>query len=176
MSPLSPHWFLPQVPLLEKIVRAALVYFFILIAFRLLGKRQVGQMTKYDLIVMLVIANVLQNAMIGEDASVAGGMLGALTILLLNLGVAWFSYRSKKFEQLIEGMPTPVVFNGRVIEKNLRIEQMSREDLLAALRRQGIFHLDEVKLAVIEDNGAVAVLKREEFRNHTEHKNGGMEK
>ena len=164
MAPLfSDHWLTPELSWVEKILRPAMVYLFILIAFRLLGKRQVGQMTKYDLIVMMMISNVLQNAMIGPDNSVLGAMVGAITILLLNAAVAWFVYRSRKFEHWVEGTPTPVIFNGVMIEANMRHERLSREDLLAALRRQGIFELHEVKLAVIEDNGAVAVLKHGDF-------------
>ena len=164
MTPLfSNHWLIPELSWLEKILRPALVYLFILAAFRLLGKRQVGQMTKYDLIVMMMISNVLQNAMIGEDNSVLGAMVGAVTILLLNAAVAWFVYRSRKFEHWIEGTPTPVIFNGVMIEANMRHEGISRDGLLASLRRQGVFHLHEVKLAVIEDNGSVAVLKYGDF-------------
>ncbi len=155
-----PAWLLPEIPWTEKIVRAALVYVFILLAFRLLGKRQVGQMTKYDLILLLIISNVLQNAMIGPDNSVLGGMVGAVTILGLNWVVGAVTARSRRFEHLIEGDPVPVVFNGCVIEKNLRANQMSRDELLAALRRQGIFALEEVKLAIIEDNGAISVLRK----------------
>ncbi len=166
MTPLfSDHWLLPELSWLEKILRPAVVYIFILIAFRLLGKRQVGQMTKYDLIVMMMISNVLQNAMIGPDNSVLGAMIGAATILLLNAGVGWFVFRSRKFEHWIEGSPTPVIFNGQIIEANLRHEQLSRDDLLACLRRQGIFNLHEVKLAVIEDNGSVAILKHGDFHH-----------
>jgi uncharacterized membrane protein YcaP (DUF421 family) len=152
-------WLFPEVPLLEKVLRAAVVYFFILVALRLFGKRQVGQMSQTDLIVLLVISNILQNAMIGADNSVLGGFAGAATILILNYGVSWFTVRSQKFERWVEGTPTPVIFNGAVIEKNLRAEMMSHEELLAALRREGVFHLHEVKLAVIEENGNLSVLR-----------------
>ncbi len=157
----TPSWLFPQIPLLEKILRAALVYLFILIALRVFGKRQVGQMTQTDLIVLLVLSNILQNAMIGADNSLLGGFAGAATILIINYGVSWFSLRSNKFERWVEGTPTPVVFNGAVIEKNLKREMLTHKDLLSGLRRQGIFEISEVKLAVIEENGALSVLKRE---------------
>jgi uncharacterized membrane protein YcaP (DUF421 family) len=153
---------LPAIPWLEKILRAASVYLFIIVVLRLFGKRQVGQMTQTDLIVLMVLSNILQNAMIGPDNSVLGGFTGAATILIINYCVSYFTLRSKKFERWVEGTPTPVVFNGEVIEKNLHAEMMSHEDLLAALRRQGVFHLHEVKLAVVEENGVVSVLKRTE--------------
>jgi uncharacterized membrane protein YcaP (DUF421 family) len=162
---LSPNLWLPEIPWLEKILRGAVVYLFILIVLRLFGKRQVGQMTQTDLIVLMVLSNILQNAMIGPDNSVVGGFIGAATILVINYCVSFFTLRSKKFERWVEGTPTPVVFNGEVIEKNLHAEMMSHEDLLAALRRQGVFHLHEVKLAVVEENGTVSVMKKEAGHN-----------
>lgn len=101
--------------------------------------------------------------MIGPDNSVLGAVAGTSTILLLNSGVAWLTFRSRKFEQWIEGTPTPVILNGVMIEANMRHELLSREDLLSCLRRQGVFDIREVKLAVIEDNGAIAILKRGDF-------------
>ena len=161
-APLSPNMWLPEIPWLEKIVRGAVVYLFILVALRLFGKRQVGMMTQTDLIVLMVLSNILQNAMIGPDNSVLGGFIGAATILVINYGVSWFTVRSKKFERWVEGTPTPIVFNGVVMEKNLKAEMLTHEDLLSALRRQGIFNLHDVKLAVIEENGLLSVLRRNE--------------
>jgi uncharacterized membrane protein YcaP (DUF421 family) len=102
--------------------------------------------------------------MIGADNSVLGGFAGAATILVLNFGVSWFTVRSQKFERWVEGTPTPVIFNGAVIEKNLKAEMMTHEELLAALRREGVFHLHEVKLAVVEENGNLSVLRAENHR------------
>lgn len=152
----------PEVSILEKIVRAAVIYLFLLLAFRLLGKRQVGQMTPFDLIVLLILSNVIQNAMIGNDNSLGGGLIGAVTILLLNFVVISISARSKPAERLLAGVPTILVHQGQIIEKNLRKEGMSREDLLSALRRQGVFGLDEVRWAVLEPTGTVSVLKKVE--------------
>lgn len=151
----------PEVSILEKIVRAAAIYLFLLLAFRLLGKRQVGQMTPFDLIVLLILSNVIQNAMIGNDNSLGGGLIGAVTILLLNFVVISISARSKPAERLLAGVPTILVHQGQIIEKNLRKEGMSREELLSALRRQGIFSLHEVRWAVLEETGTVSVLRKE---------------
>jgi uncharacterized membrane protein YcaP (DUF421 family) len=159
--PLSSNIWLPEVPWLDKIVRGAVVYLFILIALRIFGKRQVGMMTQTDLIVLMVLSNILQNAMIGPDNSVLGGFIGAATILVINYGVSWFTVRSHKFERWVEGTPTPIVFNGVVMEKNLKAEMLTHEDLLSALRRQGVFNLHDIKLAVIEENGLLSVLRRD---------------
>ena len=151
----------PELPVVEKIVRAAVIYFFLLVAFRLTGKRQLGQMSSFDLVVVLIISNVVQNAMIGNDNSVTGGLIGAATILTVNYCVARLVIWSKRAERLIEGPPTLLIHNGKVIEKNLRRELITRDELMAALRRQGILTIDEVRVAVLEETGAITAVKRE---------------
>jgi uncharacterized membrane protein YcaP (DUF421 family) len=153
---------MPEISPFEKIFRSAIVYLFLLVAFRLLGKRQVGQMTPFDLIVLLIISNVLQNAMIGPDNSVTGGLIGATTVLMLNWLVAGLALKSRRVERLVEGAPTILVHHGRVMEEHLKRELISREQLLSALRRQGIFDISEVKVAVLEESGALSVLREEQ--------------
>ncbi len=155
------HWWIPEISIFEKILRSAIVYVFLLVAFRLLGKRQVGQLTPFDLIVLLIISNVLQNAMIGPDNSLTGGLIGATTVLGLNWIVARVTMASRKVERLVEGVPTILVHHGRVVEENLRRELISHEELLSALRKQGIFSISDVKVAVLEESGAVSVLREE---------------
>ena len=151
----------PDLPVLEKIVRAAAVYVFLLVAFRLTGKRQLGQMSSFDLVVLLMISNVVQNAMIGNDNSVTGGFVGAATVLILNYGVARLVVSRKSFERLIEGAPTLLIHNGKVMERNLRRELLTRDELMAALRRQGILSMEEVHVALLEETGAITAVKRE---------------
>jgi len=124
-----------------------------------LGKRQVGQMTPFDLIVLLIISNVLQNAMIGPDNSVSGGLIGATTVLAVNWIVGRAAFTSRAFERVVEGVPTLVIHHGRILEGNLRRENISLEDLLSALRRQGVFDVTEVRVAVLEESGALSVLR-----------------
>ena len=155
------HWWLPDVSVMEKILRSLIVYVFLLAMFRLLGKRQVGQMTPFDLIVLLILSNVLQNAMIGPDNSVTGGLIGAMTILLLNWGVGRMAFAHRAFERAIEGVPTLLVHHGHAIEANLRKENISREDLLSSLRSQGVFDISEVRVAVLEPSGRLSVLRGE---------------
>jgi len=150
-----------EVPVVDKILRAAAVYFFLLIAMRLTGKRQLGQMSAFDVVVLLMLSNIVQNAMIGNDNSVTGGFIGATTILVLNYGIARLTTANKRFERLVEGAPTLLVHNGKVIEEHLRRELVTRDELMAALRRQGILKIDEVRFALLEETGAITAVKRE---------------
>ena len=159
-----PHWWVPEIPVSEKILRSLFCYFFLLVMFRLLGKREVGQMTPFDLIVLLVLSNVLQNAMIGPDNSVTGGLIGATAILVTNWLVSRIAFRSPRLERAIEGVPTVLVHDGKIIETNLRRETISQADLLSNLRLQGIFDIREVRVAVLEPSGKLSVLKQEDAR------------
>ena len=158
------HWWLPEIPAGEKILRSLIVYFFLLIMFRLLGKREVAQMTVFDLIVLLVLSNVLQNAMIGPDNSVVGGLIGATTIMAINWLVGRAAFSSRWFERAIEGVPTLLVHCGQLVDQNLRRAGISREELLSNLRSQGVFDIDEVSAAVLEPSGKLSVLKKDASR------------
>jgi uncharacterized membrane protein YcaP (DUF421 family) len=151
----------PELPVLDKVIRAAAVYLFLLVALRLTGKRQLGQMSSFDLVVLLIISNIVQNAMIGPDNSITGGFIGAATILILNYGVARLVVADKRVERLIEGAPTVLIHNGKVIEPNLRHELLTRDELMAALRRQGILAVEDVRVALLEETGAITAVKRE---------------
>src|SRR5512142_1129096 len=120
--------FLPDVPVLEKIIRPAIVYAFLLIAFRLAGKRELGQMTPFDLIVLLTISNVLQNAMIGNDNSLTGGFIGALTLFILNGLLARATFRFPWLERVLAGQPATLIRDGKIIEPNLKREVMTIEE------------------------------------------------
>lgn len=150
----------PDIPVLEKIVRSAAVYVFLLIAFRLAGKRQLGQMTAFDLVVLLVISNVVQNALIGNDNSLGGGLLGATVILLLNGAVAWLTFRHKGLERIVENSPTILVKHGQIVWENLRRERLSLAELRAALRREGVVAIRDVRYAILEEDGALSVIRR----------------
>jgi uncharacterized membrane protein YcaP (DUF421 family) len=157
---MSSLW-LPDVSVWEKILRSAVVYLFLLLAFRLAGKRQVGQLTPFDLVVLLIIANVVQNAVIGPDNSLSGGLIGAAVILLLNYVVVEATFRSKRLRRVLEASPTLLIHNGRVIEKNLSSERVTLDDLHAALRRNGVMDVEQVRVAVLEENGGISVIPRE---------------
>jgi uncharacterized membrane protein YcaP (DUF421 family) len=143
----------------EKILRSLTVYFFLLIMFRLLGEHQVGQMTLFDLVILLILSNVLQNAMIGPDNSVTGGLIGATTVLATNWLVGRLAFDRLCLQGAIEGVPAQQVHSGLYVERTLRHETISREELLSNLRSQGIFNLKEVRAAVLEPSGKLSVLR-----------------
>jgi len=150
---------IPDISLVEKLIRPVLVYLFLLVAFRLAGKRQLGQMTAFDLVVLLIISNVVQNAMIGNDNSLGGGLFGATAILLLNAAVAWLTFRFKRVERIVEHMPTVLVRGGRILRESLRRERLSPSEFRAALRRHGVVSLRDVRYVILEENGQLSVLR-----------------
>jgi uncharacterized membrane protein YcaP (DUF421 family) len=154
------HLWLPDIPVLEKILRSGFIYLFILMAFRFTGKRQVGQLTPFDLVVLLLISNVVQNAVIGNDNSLGGGMIGAVTILALNWLVVEISYRFKPARRLLEGEPTLLIHNGQILKGNLKRERITMEDLQASLRRSGVGDAHLVRFAVLEENGQISVIPK----------------
>ena len=154
------HLWMPDVPVWEKVLRSAVIYFFILLAFRFTGKRQVGQLTPFDLVVLLIISNVVQNAVIGNDNSLGGGIIGAVTLLALNWVVVEISYRFKPARRLLEGEPVLLVHNGVILQKNLSRERITLEDLQAALRRNGVGDFHQVRVAVLEENGQISVIPK----------------
>ncbi len=150
----------PDIAIAEKVVRSVVVYLFLLVGFRLAGKRQLGQMTAFDLVVLLVISNVVQNALIGNDNSLGGGLVGATVILALNAIVARVTFRHKPIERLIENSPTVLVRHGRVLHDNLRRECLSVPEFRAALRKQGVVSLRDVRYVVLEEDGHLSVIPR----------------
>jgi uncharacterized membrane protein YcaP (DUF421 family) len=154
---------IPDVSILEKIIRPVIVYLFLLVAFRIAGKRELGQMTPFDLIVLLTISNVLQNAMIGNDNSLGGGIVGALTLFILNGVFARAMFRFPRFARVVEGEPTTLIRNGVIIEPNLRREVMTIEELQRALRKHGLDWNDvpRIQHALLELDGTVTVHLKE---------------
>jgi uncharacterized membrane protein YcaP (DUF421 family) len=153
------HLWIPDIPVVEKVVRSVVVYLFLLGAFRLVGKRQLGQMTPFDLVVLLVISNVVQNALIGNDNSLVGGLIGATTILAANALVAWVTYNSRAARRVVEHHPTILVRHGRILWANLASERLSRSEFHAALRREGIVTLRGVRYVLLEQDGHLSVIR-----------------
>jgi uncharacterized membrane protein YcaP (DUF421 family) len=121
-------------------------------------------MTPFNLIVLLILGNVLQNAMIGPDNSLLGGIIGALTILAVNLAISRIAFDSPRLERAIEGVPTVLVHNGKVVERNLRRETISGEDLMSNLRTRGCFNITEVETAVPGPSGKISLLKKHDLQ------------
>ena len=140
------------------VVRTLTVYFVLFLAIRLAGKREIGQMTPFDLVVLLVISNAVQNAMLGPDNSLNGGILAALSLLFVNRLVARLGLRSRRLEEQLIGQPTVLVNDGQVVQDNLRREGVSVDEITQALREHGVQDLQTVKLAVLEVDGTISVV------------------
>ncbi|PSN19024.1 DUF421 domain-containing protein [filamentous cyanobacterium CCP5] len=156
MNMVSDLW-IPDVSVLEKIIRPILVYGFLLIALRLGGKRELGQLTGFDLVVLLMLSNAVQNAIIGDDNSVSGGFIGAATLLITNYLVVRLVYRHPKVQQLIEGKPALLLLDGCMIPEHLDKELISEAELRTVLRRQGFEDLAEIKAAILETSGSITI-------------------
>ncbi len=152
------HLFVPDVSIAEKVFRSVVVYLFVVAAFRLTGKRQVGQLTPFDLVVLFLLANVVQNAVIGNDNSLGGGLLGAVVILAVNYLFVDLTYRSKHLRRVLEPQPTVLIHDGRILQPNLERERLTHDDLAAALRKNGLVAPEEVRFAVLEPNGGISVI------------------
>ncbi len=149
--------------LLEIVLRSVFVYFFVLLGMRITGKREVGQMTPFDLVLLLLIANAVQNAMTGPDTSVSGGMIAAATLLTANFLVSWLTWRFGKFQRFMGGTPTPLIHQGQIIQINLNKERITLEDLDQALREHGIPNISEVAMAMLEIDGSISIIKKDEM-------------
>lgn len=156
--------FFPGFPVLLQIVlRTGVVYLLILIGVRLSGKREVGQMTPFDLTLLLLLSNSVQNAMTGPDTSLAGGAIAAGTLLVLNYVLAELSGVNRRFRRFVEGQPTLLVHDGKTIESHMAKEHVSMDELHRALREHGIERCDQVALAVLEVDGSISCLKYDEI-------------
>ena len=161
MDKLWSDMFYLGLPVLEKIIRPVIVYVFLVIGLRLAGKRELAQLNPLDLVVLLMLANTVQNAIIGNDTSVTGGLVGAATLLLTNYAVVRLLYGREKVEELVEGAPDTLVENGQVQTNRLKQELITRSELEAAAHKQGFESLEEVESAVLEPGGTIAFVGRE---------------
>lgn len=143
------------------LLRTLIVYVVLLAGFRLLGKREIGQMTPFDLILVLLIANAVQNAMVGPDTSVTGGLIAAAGLLTADQILVRFRGRARWLRRAVEGSPVLLVHEGQFIEEHLRQEHVDPDEVLMAMREHGISDLSEVKLAVMETDGAISIVPRD---------------
>jgi uncharacterized membrane protein YcaP (DUF421 family) len=149
-----------SVSISELILRSVIVYAFLLILLRLTGKRQVGQLAPFDLVLLLVLSNAVQNSMNGGDNSLIGGLVSASTLVLLNFVVSLATFKSKRLEALIEGRPQVLIHNGTLYDQVLYDAKLTRHELNAALRGAGCECVEDVRLAVLENNGSISVVPR----------------
>jgi uncharacterized membrane protein YcaP (DUF421 family) len=161
LASLAGDLFVPQVSLLEKAVRALVVFVFLVVALRLGGKRELGQINVLDLAVLLLVSNALQNAMIGADNSLVGGVVGATTLFVANYLFVRLVFRSRRASRILEGTPTVLLEHGRVHKHALRSEAITVEELHSASLERGFDQLADVDLIVLEPNGHLAIMGRE---------------
>lgn len=153
------------VPVLEKVIRTVLVYGFLIVLLRFAGKRTLGSFNSFDLVVLLLLSNTVQNAIIGNDNSLAGGLIGAIVLVVINWILVRTMYYHRHVNHLVETGPTILIRHGRILEDNLRRQLITHAELLAAARRQGIDKLSDVAVARLETGGAVTF----ELHSPTEH-------
>jgi uncharacterized membrane protein YcaP (DUF421 family) len=150
-------------PLLDIAARCLIIYLTLLVGLRLTGKRQVGQLTPFDLLLLLLLSNAVQNAMVGPDESLLGGLVAAATLFAANAVVGRVARRSGSVAELLEGTPTLLIRHGDILETNLVREGISRGDLLRALREHGIDDPALVRSAIFEVDGSISVLREDEM-------------
>jgi uncharacterized membrane protein YcaP (DUF421 family) len=149
-----------SVPWWEFLARGAVVYVFLLILLRLTGKRQVGQLAPFDLVLLLVLSNAVQNSMNAGDNSLVGGLISATTLVGVNYVVGIATFRSKKLEAIIEGRPQVLIHNGKLFEDVMARAHLTHHELHAALRQSGCASVDDVRSAVLENSGTISVISK----------------
>ena len=147
-------------PWWQFVLRGLLVFVFVLVFLRLSGKRQVGQMTPIDLVLVLLISNAVQNAMNGGDNSITAGAILAATLILADVAIGALARRSRRVEKFVEGSPALLIHNGKVLDRSLERVSMTHHDLMAGLRASGVATVQQVHAAVLENNGHITVLER----------------
>jgi len=161
--------FVLGIPLLEKILRPVVIYAFLVISLRLSGKRELVQLNPFDLVVLLTLSNTVQNAIIGDDNTVLGGIIGATSLLVTNYLVVRFLYDHRKLDQLVEGRADLLIENGKVRTQHLRKELITMPQLQAAAHKQGFASLSEVDQCVLEPGGTMTFIGKKPAAEDVRH-------
>jgi uncharacterized membrane protein YcaP (DUF421 family) len=149
------------IPAWQIVVRTVVIYLAVFIGLRLTGKRELGQMTIFDLVVILLIANAVQNAMVGPDVSLTGGVIAAVALLAANWVLAQLRLRSRYWGRLLEGTPTVLIEDGEFVAPHLRREGLDRAEVEMAMREHGVESVRDVKLAILEVDGSISIVPQE---------------
>ncbi len=155
----SSMWHFAQ-PWWEFVLRGGVVYGFLLLLLRLTGKRQIGQMAPFDLVLLMLLSNAVQNSMNAGDNTVGSGFLLVLTLIALNTLVGWLTWRSKKLEAVLEGTPQVLVHNGEIQIPVMAAARITHHELMGAIRQVGLTDLEQVRVAILENNGRINVIPR----------------
>ena len=162
--------FVLAVPILEKILRPIVIYAFLIISLRLSGKRELVQLNPFDLVVLLTLSNTVQNAIIGDDNTVTGGVIGATSLLIVNYLVVRFLYKHRKLDQLVEGRADVLIEDGKVKTHNLKQELITMAQLEAAARKQGFESIHEVQQCVLEPGGTITFIGKKPGTDESRHR------
>jgi uncharacterized membrane protein YcaP (DUF421 family) len=163
--------FILNLPILEKIVRPMVVYFAIVVLLRVFGKRELAQLNPFDLVVLLSVSNTVQNAIIGDDNSVTGGILGACSLFAVNYLVVRFLFRHRRLDQVLEGSPITLISGGQVVKEGLAKELLTESELAAVAHKQGFDDICDIETCVLEPGGNFYIKGKTppaEERNHSE--------
>jgi uncharacterized membrane protein YcaP (DUF421 family) len=161
LQPLSDSMFHLPVPLAEKLLRPVVVYLALVLLLRVFGKRELAQLNPFDLVVLLSLSNTVQNAIIGDDNSVTGGVIGAVSLLTVNWIVVRLLFRSPRLNRALAGTPVILIRNGQVDQKVLKREALTREELVEVVHRQGFEHIHDVQRCELEPNGTFYIEGRD---------------
>lgn len=145
---------------MEIVIRSTVVFFFLFVLLRAIGKRDLADMTPFDIVILVVLGDLIQQGVTQEDASVTGALLAAGTMVFWVLVISWASFRSRRALRVVEGQPVVVVKDGESLEETLRLERLPREELLEAARQQGIDDLRTVAWALLEPGGRFSFIRR----------------
>ncbi len=169
MHDILSHMFVLGAPVAEKILRSVVVYAFLVISLRLAGKRELAQLNPFDLVVLLTLSNTVQNAIIGDDNSVTGGLIGAAALLLINYLVIRFLYNHKKIDQFVEGKADVLIDDGKVNVRHLRGELITMAEIEAAARKQGFGSISDVRQCILEPGGTLTFIGKAPGPDETRH-------
>src|SRR5579862_4313924 len=163
------HMFHLPLPILEKLLRPMIIYLVLIVLLRLFGKRELAQLNPFDLVVLLSLSNTVQNAIIGDDNSVSGGIIGAFALLAVNWIVVRFLFRHRRLDQVLEGKPSVLIEDGQVRKAALAKELLTRSELMTVLHRQGFSKISDVQRCILEPGGGFYIMGKDPPRDEREH-------
>ena len=143
------------------ILSTSVIYLFIVIAIRIFGKKELAQLSVVDMVFILLISNAVQNAMVGPDSTLSGGLVAATTLFVINYGLKYLQYRFPKFGKAIEGDATMLIYKGKILESHLKMAKITNDELMEAVREHGVEAVKDVDLAILEVDGNISVLSNE---------------
>lgn len=163
--------------LLDIAFRSGCVYIFMVVAFRVFGKRELSQLSIADLVLVVLISNAVQNAMVGENTSLIGGLTAATVLFLLNMLLGYLMFRYKRIRNIVQSVPVTLISNGKIIQQHMNDVLLSEDELLAAVREHGVSKIEDVSLAILESDGNISIISgndkhlvRTQYKRKRQHK------